>query len=211
MIRTRQILVDAVIAAGKSKRLPDMPACNANTILYVQKDRDCREWLSCVSSAKITNAQGEKENVCYDVARCTRIDPVTGACLEQANDVNYCQNNPAKLCSSDAQCMENIGPCDLVTNKCKNDITRACTKDYECFNDQGPCVASDQTFDGPTQTDHQGVVDELRYRSGFNPYGIHWTPLNQTRNGEYLLTETMQKGQVILLEDGDFENRIAIG
>lgn len=199
----------AVTAAGQI-------ACSANSILYVQKDRDCREWLSCVSSAKITNGKGEKEEVCYDVARCTEIDPVTGACLAQATDVNYCQNNPAKLCASDAQCMENIGPCNQLTGRCVIDGTRVCTKDYQCFNDEGPCIADSQTFDSPLQTDvppHAGVVDDLRYRSGFNPYGLHWLdgdadPSNDPlRNGEYLQTATIQKGQVTLFEDGDFEKQ----
>lgn len=223
-------------------------ACDANTILYVQKDRDCREWLSCVSSAKITNAQGEKENVCYDIARCTRIDPVTGACLEQAKDVNYCQRNlfcaggtrkgqacqadsdcaqidgtidgacqplaAPKVCSADSQCQSFQGLCNLLTTTspfktCSQNRSRACVQNSDCVIDQGPCIADSQTFDSPTQTDHKAVVDDLRYRSGFNPYGIHWTqmPIPNERKGEYFPTTTMQKGQVILLDDGDFEKQ----
>ncbi|MBU1039042.1 hypothetical protein KKC17_02295 [Patescibacteria group bacterium] len=45
---------------------------SANTILKVQRDRVCAEWLSCQTSTTITDSAGKPRELCYSLGRCNQ-------------------------------------------------------------------------------------------------------------------------------------------
>ena len=63
-----------VFAAGQA---PD-----ANTILKVQRDRVCAEWLSCQTSTTITDSSGKPRELCYSLGRCNQasVGNAAGGC-----------------------------------------------------------------------------------------------------------------------------------
>ena len=61
---------------------------NANTILKVQGNRTCSEWLTCTTGIDVASGRSERERVCVDVGLCRELDPDTGACLRLNPDPN---------------------------------------------------------------------------------------------------------------------------
>jgi hypothetical protein len=48
--------------------------CNSNSILKVQHDRVCSEWLACRSYALVDNSAGKNQKTCYDIGTCDGLD-----------------------------------------------------------------------------------------------------------------------------------------
>ncbi|HBY74209.1 MAG TPA: hypothetical protein DEG44_06010, partial [Candidatus Kerfeldbacteria bacterium] len=49
-------------------------ACDTNAVLKVKKDRVCSEWISCVTSSLIENADGTVSSECSEINRCDELD-----------------------------------------------------------------------------------------------------------------------------------------
>ncbi|MFZ5390770.1 MAG: hypothetical protein ACOZAJ_00635, partial [Patescibacteria group bacterium] len=63
----------------------------SNTILKVQRDRVCAEWLACQTSTTITDSAGKSRELCYSLGRCNQaaIGNAAGGCgnwLEPDNE-----------------------------------------------------------------------------------------------------------------------------
>jgi len=62
------------------------PAPDANVVLKVERNRECDKWMYCRSSLQITNRDGEKESLCFDVGACDDLDPEGGCAREIESD-----------------------------------------------------------------------------------------------------------------------------
>ncbi len=111
--------------------------CDSNSVIGVNRDRECSRWLECETSVRQENANGKVEELCLSRFICEEMDPVTGQCtkvgeyenVNQTYDTpefvskikNYtglvlaglnwdrrCSNNQDITCTSDAQCGEGI-------------------------------------------------------------------------------------------------------
>ncbi|MFA6550970.1 MAG: hypothetical protein WCV41_00350 [Patescibacteria group bacterium] len=49
-------------------------ACDSNTVLKVQHDRVCSEWLACRSYALVDDDKKKNQKICYDIGTCDGLD-----------------------------------------------------------------------------------------------------------------------------------------
>lgn len=55
---------------------------NANSVLKVEPDRVCGEWLACGSAIELKDERGQSQPpLCFDRLLCDKIDPSSGSCL----------------------------------------------------------------------------------------------------------------------------------
>jgi hypothetical protein len=54
---------------------------DANIILKVERDRQCREWLACRTSITVQDENGRPQSLCQQYAACRKLGP-SGECLE---------------------------------------------------------------------------------------------------------------------------------
>lgn len=84
------------------------PAPDANVVLKVERNRECDKWMYCRSSLQITNRDGEKENLCFDVGACDDLDPEGGCAREIESDVELLEfTDPTKM--SDLSGLSKVG------------------------------------------------------------------------------------------------------
>lgn len=83
--------------------------CDTNTLVHVQRDRTCAEWLACQSSAQVFDVQNnELRNICYGIGRCDKAkDTNLSECDEWVTDpYKTCQGgeNINRPCKRDVEC-----------------------------------------------------------------------------------------------------------
>lgn len=73
------------------------PACSANTVIKVKKDRQCDVWMTCDSSiTSIPAGGGAAENLCMSLSACNKLNDA-GHCARYL-PTGQCSNNPMRFC-----------------------------------------------------------------------------------------------------------------
>ncbi|MBA4319292.1 MAG: hypothetical protein C0412_12900, partial [Flavobacterium sp.] len=81
--------------------------CNANSIIKVDRDRVCGQWLSCENSAEVFS-EGKNKNICNENGLCKKFaDGASSGCEE------WVTGRDGNLCLDDLECLS--GKCGLAT------------------------------------------------------------------------------------------------
>ncbi len=162
---------------------------DANTILKVDKDRVCSEWLYCQTRVEDVDEQGNKVDRCFSVGLCNGLDsnnecnsfpPVKKACSLSGN-----------ACQNDFDCLGGAGDvCEVIeiTAEQNRDINSSSTLSYD------PGKYS---------------IEDIRYLSGYSKAGINWTGFGPGKNGTiygyYPYSKMYEVGNKASVNNGSFE------
>ncbi len=162
---------------------------DANTLLKVERDRVCDQWLYCQTKIEDTDEQGNKIDRCFAIGLCDGL-----------NNNNQCNSFPpvkkvcsisGTACSNDFDCEGGAGDvCQVleITGEQNKDINASSTWDYD-----------------PAQYS----VEDLRMMSGYTKAGMRWTGFGPTRDGViygyYPYSKMYEIGGTAELVNGDFE------
>ncbi|MBI2415222.1 MAG: VWA domain-containing protein [Candidatus Kerfeldbacteria bacterium] len=69
-------------------------ACDTNTVLKVNRDRVCSEWLACETAATVIDDQGNQSSQCYNINICNELD-ANGNCSSWVPKPAYDQLSPS--------------------------------------------------------------------------------------------------------------------
>ncbi len=62
------------------RTLPEDVSLDANVVVRAARDRQCKSWLSCASQISVEDTSGNVQDMCFDLALCNQINPITGEC-----------------------------------------------------------------------------------------------------------------------------------
>ncbi len=163
---------------------------DANTLLKVERDRVCDQWLYCRTKIEDTDEQGNKIDRCFAIGLCDGLN----------NNNNQCNSFPPvkKACSISGTACENDFDCEggagdvcqvlEITGEQNKDINASSTLGYD-----------------PAQYS----VEDLRMMSGYTKAGMRWTGFGPSRDGiiygYYPYSKMYEIGGIAELVNGDFE------
>ncbi|MDD5341762.1 MAG: carbohydrate binding domain-containing protein [Patescibacteria group bacterium] len=149
---------------GSPVQCPGVDNCKAdsNTIIKVDRDRVCNQWLYCKTSFTSTNQDGQDERLCYDIGNCQEMGS-NGECTKPVGE-GQCDNDPKRACRLDADC-ENNGKCVRPPQ-------------YEHPDTPAPAEYLERLVTAPSHptdlTYTPATVDAVRYLSGYSRVGLTW-------------------------------------
>ncbi|MEK7570064.1 MAG: dockerin type I repeat-containing protein [Patescibacteria group bacterium] len=89
--------------SGSPSACADHPElCDSNTLLKVQRDRQCSQWLAPSTVIESTKPNGQKENLTLGLATCDSFSP-SGQCNHFVDELR-CSNKPKQTCVQDSDC-----------------------------------------------------------------------------------------------------------
>ncbi|MFA6197962.1 MAG: carbohydrate binding domain-containing protein [Patescibacteria group bacterium] len=164
--------------------------CDSNTVIKVERDRTCNQWLYCRSSYTDT-AKGQKERKCLSVGNCRQIG-TNGECTRPVGE-GQCDNDPVRPCRINTDCLNN-GQCLLPAESykhpgmhCHNAPATTCTTGADCppgdiceppDNVKLQSIRPDSHPYDITYPHQPGQVtdgtDKLANMSGYSHVGLTW-------------------------------------
>ena len=162
---------------------------DANTILKVDKDRTCSEWLYCQTRVEDVDEQGNKVDRCFSVGLCNGLDsnnecnsfpPVKKACSLSGD-----------VCQSDFDCQGGAGDvCQVI----------------EITAEQNRDINTSSTL---TYSPGKYSIEDIRYLSGYSKAGINWTGFGAGKDGTifgyYPYSKMYEVGNKASIKNGSFE------
>ncbi|MFH1837977.1 MAG: hypothetical protein ABH808_00540, partial [Candidatus Kuenenbacteria bacterium] len=97
------------LPTGCAKKMDDeitlREKCVANSLIKVDRDRICGQWLSCISSNRITTNEGKEKNICNQIGLCREFEEgASSGCGK------WVTKEESAECSNDLECLS--GKCE---------------------------------------------------------------------------------------------------
>lgn len=88
-------------------------SADSNSIIKVERDRTCNQWLYCKTSFTTKDDKGKDQRQCFSIGNCQQIGS-NGECTKPVGE-GQCDNDPLRACKIDNNC-QNGGKCLTPSN-----------------------------------------------------------------------------------------------
>jgi len=155
--------------------------CDANTIVKVRRDRECRRWLECGDFIRVTDANGGKKDLCTSRYLCEEMDESSGVCTKPVEFEDFERVNQTYTMPSFADKIKNYSGMTVTGlewgNRCINNQNISCdqTDPFSCrkcdggINEGGACLVDADCPPASTCVDN-GPCSDPQIIEGYMSY-----------------------------------------